>query len=80
MLRLEREMTVTKEETSKIKNEYGANTLKFSIARSYIDSLLSSPKILHWFLENAPQYLTELKNISKINSIDDIEPKTNVDL
>ncbi|HAE7081058.1 TPA_asm: chromosome partitioning protein ParB [Salmonella enterica subsp. salamae serovar 42:z:1,5] len=80
MLRLEREMTVTKEETSKIKNEYGANTLKFSIARSYIDSLLSSPKILHWFLENEPQYLTELKNISKINSIDDINQKTNEDL
>lgn len=80
MLRLEREMTVTKEETSKIKNEYGANTLKFSIARSYIDSLLSSPKILHWFLENEPQYLTELKNISKVNSIDDIKPKTNEDL
>ncbi|VAC35691.1 plasmid partitioning protein RepB C-terminal domain-containing protein [Enterobacter hormaechei] len=80
MRRLEREMSVTKEETSKIKNEYGANTLKFSIARSYIDSLLSSPKILHWFLENEPQYLTELKNISKINSIDDINPKINEDL
>ncbi|MCM7272265.1 ParB N-terminal domain-containing protein [Enterobacter hormaechei] len=80
MLRLEREMTVTKEETSKIKHEYGSNTLKFSIARSYIDSLLSSPKILHWFLENEPQYLTELKNISKINSIDDLKPKTNEDL
>ncbi|EKA6689956.1 chromosome partitioning protein ParB, partial [Salmonella enterica] len=77
MLRLEREMTVTKEETSKIKHEYGSNTLKFSIARSYIDSLLSSPKILHWFLENEPQYLTELKKISKINSFDDIEPTAN---
>lgn len=77
MLRLEREMTATKEETSKIKHEYGSNTLKFSIARSYIDSLLSSPKILHWFLENEPQYLTELKNVLKINSLEDIHSTEN---
>ncbi|HEG0622585.1 TPA: ParB N-terminal domain-containing protein [Yersinia enterocolitica] len=72
-LRLEREMSVTKEETKKVKDEYGANMLKFVITRSYIDSLLESTKILHWFLENETEYLTELKNISKINAFEDIQ-------
>lgn len=72
-LRLEREMSVTTEETKKIKDEYGSDVLKFVIARSYIDSLLEKQKILHWFLENESQYLTELKNISKTNTLDNIE-------
>ncbi|CDG18390.1 RepB plasmid partitioning protein (fragment) [Xenorhabdus doucetiae] len=68
--RLEREMATIQNETKRIEEIYGANTLKLVIAKSYINNLLDNAKILHWLLEHNPEYLKELKKISSINSLD----------
>ncbi|SPZ65469.1 Uncharacterised protein [Serratia quinivorans] len=56
-------------ETEKIKEIYGANTLKLVIVKSHIKNLLDNPKILHWLLDNKPDLLTELRKISSVNSL-----------
>ncbi|MEI7065733.1 plasmid partitioning protein RepB C-terminal domain-containing protein [Dickeya chrysanthemi] len=59
--RLEREMATIQNETNRIEEIYGANTLKFVIAKSYIKKLLDNNKVLHWLIEHNPDYLKELK-------------------
>ncbi|WP_033576989.1 ParB/RepB/Spo0J family partition protein [Dickeya chrysanthemi] len=68
--RLEREMATIQNETNRIEEIYGANTLKFVIAKSYIKKLLDNNKVLHWLIEHNPDYLKELKKISSINSLE----------
>ncbi|CDH07947.1 RepB Plasmid Partition [Xenorhabdus bovienii str. oregonense] len=68
--RLEKEMVKIQNETKRIEEIYGANTLKLVIAKSYIKKLLDNTKVLHWLIENNPDYLKELKKISSINSLD----------
>lgn len=68
--RLEKEMITIQNETKKIEDTYGANTLRLVIAKSYIGKLLENNKVIHWLLENKPEYLSELKKISLINSLD----------
>ncbi|MEG3112436.1 plasmid partitioning protein RepB C-terminal domain-containing protein [Pantoea sp. T14] len=70
ILRLEQEMAITREETKKVKGEYGANMLRFVIIQSYITRLLDNPKVIHWLLENEVDYLNELNRITKINSLE----------
>lgn len=70
ILRLEQEMATTREETNRIKAEYGANMLKFVIIQSYITKLLNNTKVLHWLLENETNYLNELKKLTQIVSIE----------
>ncbi|MDC9594109.1 plasmid partitioning protein RepB C-terminal domain-containing protein [Xenorhabdus sp. IM139775] len=53
-------------ETKRIEEIYGANTLKLVIAKSYINKLLDNAKILHWLLEKNPEYLNELKKYLRL--------------
>lgn len=67
--RLEREMASVQIETQKLEEYYAANNLKFSIAKSHIEALLNNAKVLHWFIDNEPEYLNELRKISNIQSL-----------
>lgn len=70
--RLEREMASVQIETQKLEEHYAANNLKFSITKSHIESLLNNTKVLHWLIDNEPEYLNELKKISNINSLNSV--------
>ena len=67
--RLEREMSHTYVEAEKLKESYGANTLKLVIIKSNIQKILSNANVLHWLLDNKKDYLDELKSISNIKNL-----------
>lgn len=69
IIRLEKELSQICIENEKIKETYGVNSLKFSIIRSNIQKILDNSKVLHWLIDNNPDFLSELKFISNIENI-----------
>lgn len=72
ILRLEKEMSITREKTSNLEHEYGANTLKLVIIKSYVKQLLTNQAVLNWLIDFKPDYLRELKRIDKIDKLDEV--------
>lgn len=71
--RLEKEMASVHVETQKLEEHYAANSLKLIVIRNHIRKLLDNAKILHWLIDNKPDYLIQLKKISTINELSDIQ-------
>ncbi|QHM74228.1 hypothetical protein C7M52_00151 [Mixta theicola] len=67
--RLEREMAAVQIDTEKLSDDYGCNNLKLVIIKTHIKKLLDNAKVLHWLMDNNPEYLSQLKKISEIRSL-----------
>ncbi|ECC1659833.1 TPA: ParB N-terminal domain-containing protein [Salmonella enterica subsp. salamae] len=67
--RLEREMAAVQIDTEKLSDDYGGNNLKLVIIKSHITKILDNAKVLHWLMDNNPEYLSQLKKLSEIRSL-----------
>lgn len=67
--RLEREMAAVQIDTEKLSDDYGGNNLKLVIIKSHITKILDNARVLHWLMDNSPEYLSQLKKISEIRSL-----------
>lgn len=72
LARLEREMAAVQIETQNIQDEYAENNLKMVVVKSYITRLLGNNEILHWLYDNNSEYLTVLKKISGVVSLNSV--------
>lgn len=69
--RLEREMAALQLQVVDIEKSYSDKVLRFMIVKNHIRGLLGNSKVVLWLLENKPEYLTFLKQVSDIQNLDD---------
>ncbi|MEI7085452.1 plasmid partitioning protein RepB C-terminal domain-containing protein [Pectobacterium versatile] len=67
--RMEREMAAMEMETRQLENIYGTNNLKLAVIINHIKKLLGNYAVLNWLVDHNPDYLTQLKKISAIDSL-----------
>ncbi|WP_390904171.1 plasmid partitioning protein RepB C-terminal domain-containing protein [Serratia quinivorans] len=69
MERLEREMAAVQIDSEKLSDDYGGNNLNLVIIKSHITKILDNAKVLHWLMDNNPEYLSQLKKLSEIRTL-----------
>jgi hypothetical protein len=67
--RLEKEMAHVHIDTEKLKENFGADSLKLTIVISHVKKLLENPKLFRWLHKNRQDLLDELVKISEIDKL-----------
>ena len=69
MASLERDLARVQGNAKTCEDEYAANNLHLTIAKSYLEKLLSSPRVKRWLAQNEPDYLEQFQKIASLTSI-----------
>ena len=69
LARMERELARLQIQVKSVEDTYGVDNLHLTIARGYVRSLLSNPRIVRWIDQHRSEYLGELQIIAEIEAI-----------
>ncbi|CAG9257949.1 ParB domain-containing protein [Burkholderia diffusa] len=67
--RLERELAVLQADTKVIEENYGPDSLKLVVIKSYLMSLLDNARVVRWMAQFRPDYLKQLQTIAEVKSL-----------
>ncbi|WP_423758929.1 plasmid partitioning protein RepB C-terminal domain-containing protein [Burkholderia sp. NLJ2] len=67
--RLERELAVLQADTKVIEENYGPDSLKLVVIKSYLTSLLDNARVVRWMAQFRPDYLKQLQTIAEVKSL-----------
>ncbi|MCD9085822.1 plasmid partitioning protein RepB C-terminal domain-containing protein [Stenotrophomonas sp. SY1] len=73
--KLERELSLVQSRTMFAEETYGIDNLHLTIARGFLNKILSRPNIVRWLNIQQPEYLAEFQRIGDIDRID-FDPAT----
>ncbi|MCP2086829.1 UNVERIFIED_ORG: hypothetical protein J2Y81_002846 [Paraburkholderia sediminicola] len=74
--RLERELAVLQADTKLLEENYGPNSLKLVVIKSYVAKLLDNVRIVRWLAQFRSEYLQQLQIITEIKTLPTGEGKT----
>lgn len=69
LARMEHELARLQLQVKSVEDTYGVDNLHLTVARGYVRSLLSNPRIVRWVNQHRPEYLGELQVIAEIDVI-----------
>ncbi len=69
LARMEHELARLQLQVKSVEDTYGVDNLHLTVARGYVRSLLSNPRIVRWVNQHRPEYLGELQVIAEIEVI-----------
>ncbi|MCK0530661.1 plasmid partitioning protein RepB C-terminal domain-containing protein [Sphingobium agri] len=69
LARMEHELARLQLQVKSVEDTYGVDNLHLTVARGYVRSLLSNPRIVRWVDQHRPEYLRELQVIAEIEVI-----------
>ena len=69
LARMEHELARLQIQVKSVEDTYGVDNLHLTVARGYVRSLLSNPRIVRWIDQHRPEYLGELQAIAEIEAI-----------
>ncbi|KWA43028.1 hypothetical protein WT41_14945 [Burkholderia territorii] len=67
--RLERELAVLQADTKVIEENYGPDSLKLVVIKTYITSLLDNARVVRWLAQFRPDYLKQLQAIGEVKAL-----------
>jgi ParB-like chromosome segregation protein Spo0J len=71
--RLERELAVLQADTKLLEENYGPDSLKLVVIKSYVTSLLDNARVVRWLAQHQADYLQQLQTIAEVKSL--VPPK-----
>jgi RepB plasmid partitioning protein/ParB-like nuclease domain len=74
--RLERELAVLQADTKVLEENYGPDSLKLVVIKSYVANLLNNVRVVRWLAQFKSEYLQQLQIISEIRNLPTSEGKT----
>lgn len=74
--RLERELAVLQADTKVLEENYGPDSLKLVVIKSYVANLLNNVRVVRWLAQFKSEYLQQLQIISEIRNLPTGEGKT----
>jgi len=69
MARMERELTSLQSQAKAYEDSYAVNNLELSVAKKYLEKLLSRPRVVRWLSQNEPDYLEQFQAIAAISTL-----------
>ncbi|KIP16051.1 repB plasmid partitioning family protein [Burkholderia sp. MSHR3999] len=67
--RLERELAALQADTKAIEENYGPDSLKLVVIKSYVVSLLDNARLVRWLAQFRPDYLKQLQTIAEVKTL-----------
>lgn len=67
--RLERELAALQADTKAIEENYGPDSLKLVVIKSYLVSLLDNARLVRWLAQFRPDYLKQLQTIAEVKTL-----------
>lgn len=67
--RLERELAALQNDTRLIEENYGPDSLKLVVIKSYVTNLLDNARVVRWLAQFRPDYLKQLQVITEIKAL-----------
>ncbi|WP_175905699.1 plasmid partitioning protein RepB C-terminal domain-containing protein [Burkholderia seminalis] len=72
--RLERELAVLQADTKLLEENYGPDSLKLVVIKSYVTNLLDNARVVRWLAQHKADYLQQLQSIAEVKSL--MSPKS----
>lgn len=69
MIRMERELSALQSQAKAHEESYAINNLELSVAKKYLEKLLSRPRVVRWLSQNEPDYLEQFEAIASISNL-----------
>ncbi|MFM0301446.1 plasmid partitioning protein RepB C-terminal domain-containing protein [Paraburkholderia sediminicola] len=72
--RVERELAALQTDTKLLEENYGPDSLKFVVIKSYVASLLNNARVVRWLAQFRSEYLQQLQLITEIKALPTNDP------
>lgn len=69
MARMERELASLQSQAKSYEDDYAANNLHLTVAKTYLGKLLARPRVVRWLKQNQPDYLEQFQAITEMTSV-----------
>ncbi|KWA71724.1 chromosome partitioning protein ParB [Burkholderia ubonensis] len=70
--RLERELAVLQADTKLLEENYGPDSLKLVVIKTYVASLLDNARVVRWLAQFRSDYLQQLQLIAEVKTLADV--------
>ncbi|WP_230960606.1 plasmid partitioning protein RepB C-terminal domain-containing protein [Burkholderia pseudomultivorans] len=67
--RLERELAVLQADTKLLEENYGPDSLKLVVIKSYVTNLLDNARVVRWLAQHKADYLQQLQAVAEVKSL-----------